>query len=356
VSPGAAIRGSIVALVAVSACTVFARDPDELDRLHGVSTPSTRACVPTRPPGPPPPQSAGGAERTFFTVFTSLELLPPSDPRGFDLDDHCTCPEPPSCRGDPSASSCDGPGGIDNTLGGIVAKDPTASLLINPQQLHEHFARGESNIIIYVTAYNGLDDDDSVDVHFLRSTGTIKSGQTPTVPKFDGADSFDCVSEDVALCQPTGILPSGAVQHGYVRGRTLIVPDARFVLSVLADSPIHGRGVLTATLEPFAPGASGEPRWALHHGVVAGALPINDVMTALAAIETAPGVTLCGQENVIPYIKAQLCNGRDMAFAGGASCDAVSAVFAFDAVPFSPHDKATLPSTTPCAAAEATCE
>jgi hypothetical protein len=244
---------------------------------------------------------------------------------------------------------------------------PQAAQFVDPGQLSQHFAQGQSNVIFDVTSYDGTANDDSVDVYLIRSTGTPKTDDagtpTPITPKFDGADPFDCVVDDVAACSPTGIVPAIAPQRGYVRDQILVVPDVSFTLSVIAGYPIRGHGVLKARIEAFAPGDAGEPRYALRDGIVAGALPVSDLVAAIAFIELTPGVTVCSDPGVMSFIENQLCIARDSTFVpapgsdGGASCDAVSAAFSFDAVPFTPHDKVPLPAGAPCdAGASFQCE
>jgi hypothetical protein len=352
-------------LAAASACSLFGPDPDRLDALFGATqtgpdAATPRACVPARPPEPNADASGGGTDRSFSVVFSALELLPPTDPRGFDLDDRCTCPEAPSCAGDKHASACDNDGGIDNKLGEAFQAISGASLIVVPQRLGQHFADGESNIILFATKYNGTDDDNDVDIYMVRSTGTTKVGDNPTIPKFDGTDPFDCVAQDAVTCTPTGIVPAVSPQHAYVHGGVLVIQDLNFVLSVIAESPIRGRGTLAAKIEPFAAGPAGEARYALRGGVLAGALPMDDLYRALALAESSPGKTFCDQPEVLGFLSSQLCASRDMTFAppSGASadstsCDAVSAAMSFEAVPFVAHDKASLPTIAPCSAAQA---
>jgi hypothetical protein len=344
-----------------SACSLLGPDLEHLDALYGQTAPEAgRACVPARPPGAPD-AAAAGSDRSFVTVFSTLGLLPPADPRGFDLDDRCTCPEPASCRGDPKGNLCDPNGGIDNKLGTALQEIPAAAQFVDPAQLRQHFAQGQSNVIFDVTGYNGTANDDSVDVYLIRSTGTPKAGDTGdthSVPKFNGADAFDCVVDDVAACSSAGIVPALSPQRGYVRDQLLVVPDVSFTLSVVAGYPIRGHGVLQARIEAFAAGAASEQRYALRDGIVAGALPVSDLVTAIALIELSPGVPLCSDPSIMSFIETQLCLARDSTFApapggDGASCDAVSAAFSFEAVPFVPHDPAPLPPGTPCAAAAA---
>jgi hypothetical protein len=347
-----------------SACSIFGPDPDRLDSASGTATPTkdaaaeagpARACVPARPPGPPSNAPSSGSGTPFFTVFKSIELLDPDDPRGFDLDDRCTCPEPASCTGDKNGNACDTDGGIDNKFGQALRDIPGASSVANPQALGQHFASGASNIILYVAKYDGAADDDDVDVYLVRSTGTPPVDGGPTPPRFDGNDPFDCVSDDAVRCDQGALTPSVKPEHGYVRGGTLVVPDANFVLSVIAGYPIRGHGALTAKLETFPAGTDGTPRFALKSGIVAGALPLGDLYTALALVELSPGQSICKNPSALAFLKNQLCVSRDSTFVptgdAGASCDAVSAAFAFEAVPFVPHAPATLPLVTPCAAA-----
>ena len=351
-----------LAVAAASACSLLGPDLDHLDAQYGTADAADaggRACAPAHAPAEPDAAAGGGGDRSFATVFTALGLLSPDDPRGFDLDDRCTCPEPAACRGDPKADLCDPDGGIDNKLGTALKVIPAASQFVSADQLRQHFAQGQANVILDVTAYNGSANDDRVDVYLIRSTGTAKTGDagdTPTIPSFDGADPFDCVKDDVAACSAAGIVPAVSLQPGYVTDHILVVPDVSFTLSVVAGYPIRGRGVLKARIEGFAPGPAGEPRYALHDGIVAGALPVSDLVAAIALIEQSPGVTLCSDQQIMTFIETQLCVARDTTFApapggDGASCDSVSAAFSFDAVPFTPHAPAPLPPGAPCAAA-----
>jgi hypothetical protein len=343
-------------VVTASACSLLGPD---LEHVDATAPEAGRACVPARPPGAPDAATAGGSDRSFATVFTALGLLKPDDPQGFDLDDRCTCPEPSSCRGADGGDLCDPDGGIDNKLGSALQLIPGATQFVDPEQLKQHFAQGQSNVIIDVTGYNGTADDDRVEVYLIRSTGTPQTDGSFTMPTFNGADSFDCVADDVVTCNP--IVPSGSPQPGYVRDQVLVLPDVDFILSVVAGYPIRGHGVLKARIEPFASGPAGEPRYALRDGIVAGALPVSDLITAISFIEVSPGVTVCSTPGAMSFVQKQLCVARDSTFApsgsDSVSCDAVSAAFSFDAVPFAPHEAAPLPSGTPCAAvAGLTCD
>src|SRR5690606_6204627 len=74
----------------------------------------------------PPPIEDTSTEGTIFLAFEAFRIddietadasLPP--PRGLDLDDRCTCPEPDSCLRPGAGSAdqkraCDPDGGLDN--------------------------------------------------------------------------------------------------------------------------------------------------------------------------------------------------------------------------------------------------
>jgi hypothetical protein len=87
-----------LAMATASACSLLGPDLDHLDAAYGQALPEAgpgRACVPARPPGEPEAGAGTGGDRSIVTVFTTLGLLAPDDPRGFDLDDAAPVPSQP---------------------------------------------------------------------------------------------------------------------------------------------------------------------------------------------------------------------------------------------------------------------
>ena len=150
---------------------------------------------------PDPPESAvAGSDVELVVVLSELSIGDDYDPDvgptvGYDLDDECTClggGEVCNARG-AAASVCDGPGGRDNALAGVLALLGELHPAFDSDQWTQKAQAGESSLLVRVRGYNGEANDEQVEVAVFPSPGLAEDPCSVVPPRWDGMDRWPVV-------------------------------------------------------------------------------------------------------------------------------------------------------------------
>jgi hypothetical protein len=327
-----------------------------------------RACtLVTIPPPPETPDLQPNTDVLFafeaIRIDTRPDAVGQSAPQGLDLDDRCTCPEPPTCAPfDPKTTQCDFDGGRDNALGGLFN---TLGDLVGGDELKSDFATkriatGEFTFLVDLKQWNGTDNDPSVVVDLLGSEGYDSSdgGSGRSTPAFDGKDVWtvsarsiqdgnnvlgkDCRDPRQVFCFPVlDRRADGALRNAWVSNGVLVAKFADApVLVATAKGPILfdiNRPTLVARIER----PEGGDRYFLR-GEVTGSWASERVLRSFGDLEDFSKVAeagrqrdrLCTNRDLYSLLKSQVCINVDLPPPGSpadAPCNVLSSAFAFTA-------------------------
>lgn len=374
----------VVALLGAAACVSLAglsgdqSGPEQPDAAAD-ATPGADAS----PPDPcrhslAPPEPAADDDTTtevppFVLAVREVSVKGAIDggaPIGFDLDDTCSCfGDPttahggqPSCAPrDGGSATCDGDGGTDNALGGLLAA--------YPEFLAGSAATGGgASLLIKIAKYNGRANDREVFIAIVASPGIYDSsgcgdagaaGMGPYSATWRGCDRW--------AVDPNYVLPGttepAAFGSAYVADHVLVLrPSAKPTAFLVGNTafPLTGTRVAARlvavddAMVPIVPAPAVGTRFRLEEGVLSGRAATADLLRAFAASQArSNGGPLCGTPNFYDAVKAQfVCPGADVMSATNkdftqATCDAVSLATAFNAWPARIGDVRAL-DPTPC--------
>lgn len=233
--PIAALAAAIVTFGLVTACSVMsglsvqqgATEPGDEDggtsRRDGSSGASssgnTGPCQHAREPAKPASATPGGSDTTL--TFAMKGMVPKNDvvPFGLDLDGLCTCQEGDKNACKRGTEVCDDPGGLDNAGATIfkgIAEQGGFNLV---EGENARIADGLAGIVVHVEGYNGLEDDDAVNVTFIRSPGIAAK------PNFDAVEAWPV--SDVVY----------ASTEAYVAKKVLVARFTEVDVPFLSDTP-----------------------------------------------------------------------------------------------------------------------
>jgi hypothetical protein len=327
----------------------------------GGSNDAGPTCARTVPPDRPTTED--GTENVDFVVAAArVRIFPggsasfphPTAPVGFDLDDTCTCPGPPSCRAIGAQQQCDGEGGTDDGAGVLFERFALlAPGSFSDDALNAPSSNGLGTLLMRVRGYNGGQNDKQVIVTVYVSSGIqgiqYQEGGALTPPKNDGTDVWtvdpssllggatvdggaSCEGND-NVCVPLFVDTEGYVTNG------VLVARIDFPIAVGAGSSrlvmkISG-GVTTA---PLIRNDGGTYR--VDDGQLAGRWNTADVLTAISNIQDplAVGHNLCLDSGTYANIKELACKASDITTQPamdnmGLPCDALSIAIGLSAVP-----------------------
>lgn len=327
-----ALAVTVASLTCWTACTVFddAVLPDaRADAAPDVVTsadaaPDVEICPHTRIPAPPALRDAS-ADDAFTVIIAVQPSSKDAGTVGFDLDGVCTGQgEPAACAApDGGPDPVDDPGGVDNKL------QQLAGLVGDSLEVADSFKTGALGLLFRIEGYNGLPDDDAVQVSAYRSAGLDANDGGPTQTRRDEwiIDSKDVVGPDFAPRRPKAT--------GYVSGSILVasfgnagVPIGLSEFSV-NDAQIVGR--LNAD--------RGE--WALDDAVLAGRWNGSDLLFAVGILKKPPSNALiCEDVDFMEALRTVICGSVDVAESRskdglGLRCTYVSMASAFFGAPAS---------------------
>jgi hypothetical protein len=313
------------------------------------------AVPPSRPA--PTPDDDAASQITVVAAFNTIdigltELDASVPPFGYNLDEQCTCPGPPSCAQQAKApETCDDPdsGGRDNSdiklfrLFGMTATSGT-------MQIDQQLSMGQYGLLLVVNNYNGQPDDSNVTVDFYVSDGLARddAGLIPR-PKLDGQDMW---TRDV-----NSISPSNTALYSddtaYVSNSVVVAHFGKIPITFGDRSFLGGAtmklssAVIVGQLTAYSEGDSGSAPFgfALKGGTIAGRWSTTDLLSTLATIpdttsDASTGGFLCGDSGAYQIIKIVVCQTADISSnvtndnnTPLAPCDAISVGLQFTALP-----------------------
>lgn len=331
-------------------------------------------CRHAFPPGEPATDDDTIAEVPPFTLAVKEAsvkgTIDGGAPIGYDLDDVCSCfAEPTTAHaGEPScvareggSAACDGDGGVDNGLGGLLAA--------YPEFLGSSSNSGGPTLLIKIAKYNGRANDREVFVTVVASPGIYDpsgcgppagdAGAGPFTPTWKGCDRWT-VDPDYVLpgtTEPASFVSAYVVDHVLVmrpttKPTTFLVAGTAFPLT---GTRVSARLVaLDDQLRPIVPAPAVGTRFAMDEGVLSGRAATSDLLRTLAgSLAQQDGGPLCGTPAFFEAVKTKfVCPGADVLRAPTAdfttaSCDAISVASAFTAVPALFGERRSL-DPTPC--------
>ena len=328
-------------------------------------SPSSDPCSHALPP--PLPENDDDRETElppFYLALRTLDVIAKdgSDYRGFDLDGVCTCdPRPgtafggePSCT--PKLRQCDHDGGIDNR--GAVLFEKFAPTGYSPNDVaNGGIGEGKRGLLLYIKSYNGKKNDRQVSVGVMVSHGIVdgsgcstSSGQQYSPPGWCGNDLW---TYPVAYVKPTTKEPLFQ-GNGYVNDGVLVFrSDEETTVLFGGAALLFGSPIMSARIE------QSDGRWMLRGGLLAGRIPVTELLAAIGTINDPQGGPsgLCNNPVLFGTVKKELCDAVDVNksnafdFKQGA-CDGISTAIAFTAEQASVGEERTEPPEShPCAKA-----
>jgi hypothetical protein len=377
---------ALAAAALVVACQIVA-GIERVDKTPAAAVDASDVVTPpTGPTDPcphenPPPISASEDDNvelpTFAVAIRTLDLLAKSDAGttlGYDLDRVCTCNTSPltfglgkpACapRGMDPKIQCDGEGGVDNQSALLFGLYDQPPLNINEAaNVNDTIGDGHQTILLSISKYNGRANDREVLVGLLVSRGlrdapatkpgctsTLNAGTGEYTPAWCGDDAWSITRASTL----SGTKLPARTAKGYVTNYRLVanvlngdtvVPFGPTAIG-LGDAIFTGQIVpLDTSLKPrdgSKPPTAGEERlYAVDHAVMAGRLPVHD-MLAVAGTFAVPftdgGKHLCA-DNQFFVAQGIICSYLDLPTSAAddldaaAPCNALSFAASFSAFP-----------------------
>ncbi|MBI5538199.1 MAG: hypothetical protein HY898_36090 [Deltaproteobacteria bacterium] len=317
---------------------------------------TTQGCAHAFPPDKPAVKNAGGDLDLVFSV-KSLTFGGDGDGGtrvvGWDIDKTCTCQgENDSCL-EPSWANmkhCDGPEGRDNGFGALISEISGMIPDFGESSWNEKMTRGAWGLMFRIRGYNGLPDDDQVELDWYIPDAywAIIEGQDggKPAPKYDGTDVWPirgfCVNNNdinqskfvdtkayISAGVLVGMLPSG------------VIDSDGWISMVLTDAYLTAKVVQVGSA------------WELHEGNIAAVWTLEDIFSQLGYL-TISGISMCAdpKNQIYQAVKSMICKHTDIYRSRGTpttACDSLSLGIGFDAVP------AKLGALTPVTGKTMTC-
>jgi len=294
--------------------------------------------------------SSGDVEFTVAVKTLRMKKTADGGPLGLDLDRYCSCQgDTPSCiapnKQDPELR-CDLLDGRDNQLIALI-RIIEVSLLLNTDEdqlseLYSEFAAlGRWSILMRVSGYNGLPNDDKVRVEWYPSGGfkiPADAGPQPLPPFWQGADPWPIVPsalEDAGA--DAAPIPKFADNEAYVT-------DGKLVFSLISSefTATNGLTQLSMTISEgsgMAQIEKGEFGYRLRDGVVAGRLELQNLFKMVADFRDHNGAPFCANPMENPLwgaTREAFCRSPDIQVGSAQvnkKCDAISVGLGFEAEP-----------------------
>ena len=306
--------------------------------------PGPRACVFARPPAQPAPQPEARLDPMFFAV-REFRFRRGAAIRGYDLDGFCTG-EATSPNGSPckrgSANVPDEDGGVDNASAFVkLFADDAPAATLNSQ-----IAKKSFTVMLQLTQYNGLPNDDLVNVAFVSATGRNAAADCAGTALTDAAtgecpDTWDYPDAE------TPLRPGQPSLEGWVRDGILVAKSTGQLRFGLGQSTLAlGSPIVTGQL------VAKDGTFSLVDGLVTGRVPVGNLLGVIGAFDILG--RLCSPDHPIGApAREAICAARDLMGSPNAEptetqCDALSFVMGFDAVRALTGATKEIPVTTPC--------
>jgi len=300
------------------------------------------SCTHAAPVSPPAQVSPGGKTVNFVTAllaYTSgVTNSGDGGAVGFDLDQQCTCPGPPSCNSASMATNCDvEPGGHDivgNALGALFDSQLGGT---SEGDLNTRIATGRYNIVLDIEDYNGGANDSDVLVGILTSSGL---GNDAGMPSFDGTDVWNIdpestvgpVEGDAGAFTYT---PRYYVSDAYVTNYVLVAHFSQVVVGLSVGTETLNGAILSATIGKTATGL-----YTLN-GQLAARITTASIFGLLGHLDYSDpdGGThkLCGNDPVFQAAQQSVCAATDIMGLPSqdntdAGCNALSFAIGFNSI------------------------
>lgn len=331
--------------------------PDAGSAEVGIDAADAQNCGNTGPParpnvedGPNIPNLTFALDDIRFDTGNEPASLP--TPYGIDLDNRCTCPEPPSCtpRSDAAAEACDFDGGRDNVTGQLLYNLLTVTTRSDGGTLfvvREQLRKGYFTAVLQVQGWNGQADDPHVIVGLVISSGAQDDADGERIlPKFDGNDVWK--ADPVSLaggenlvgndCRTATCVALSLDPNAYVVNNTLVsrIDNAQIRIRTESGPLVINFIGSTTTAKISKVGAS----YRLE-GQLAGRWPTDLLLSGLAGVrDPVTDKSVCPPGNTVTYdlVKRAVCTSADLAVdpsrdRTSAPCNALSAAIAFSAIP-----------------------
>jgi hypothetical protein len=258
--------------------------------------------------------------------------------QGYDLDALCTGPSgpasctPPAWVGYPET---DGSDGRDNGVGRMFsAQEAIFGLALVSSEFLAPFVESGAhapNGIIRVRGYNGLHEDDQVEVDWFVPVAPGTRGKAAFEPAFDGSDTWP-LHEDTLDDGATDGTPRSIYRDtsAYVGGYQLVARFPRVQLP-LANVYFEAHDVVL-TSQITKTGADTR----LQKGMLAGVIPTDTFLQVIPLTSYAiTGVAVCPDTAVYPDIKRFICVAADVPLdrPSGGDCDGGAFGIAFETAP-----------------------
>ncbi len=320
-------------------------------------------CAHVAPPPRPTMVPDVDAEVPIVAAFNSIDIGVRSNGHvahfGYDLDNVCTCPGPPSCaQQEGGAESCDDEAGRDDTavklFQALGATTPAGTL-----QIDQGLSSGQYGLLLSISGYNLQADDDQVGVSFYISNGLNRAadGGIPT-PQLNGSDLWTIdpgslqngTTQEVLQitscagnpkCQPLFTADRAYVSQGSVVAHMASIPISFGLRSYLGGATMNlSDAIIVGKLEQvnLTDGLS----YRLTGGTIAGRWPTSKLLSTLSTIAdpVVDGGFLCTGSYTYAVIRTVVCGAADISQTPLndnntplAPCDAVSVGMQFTAVP-----------------------
>lgn len=317
---------------------------------------SSSKCEHASWPGPPTAADRGGEDIEIVVAVRSVDFgaddLTQGPTVGFDLDDRCTCQgDGPSCKAATGAEydGCDGPQGRDNAVAYLFSSIQVFKPDFSASTFSEGSNNGDWSLLIHVRNYNGLPNDDQVDLAAFPSPGIRSDPCNPSdgVPAWDGTDRWsidltaidsagagggpaepDCDGDrDPSLSSPKFLDTGAYVTDGVVVAN---LPEAGLLIPTSDGTTALGltAGFISGKLEKQPDGT-----WLMNDGLLVGRWRIDDLLVTLSTVSSG-GEPICTDHPLYQLVKKAVCGYPDItSVLGGPTtpCDALSFAMAFDA-------------------------
>jgi hypothetical protein len=308
--------------------------------------------------------SSGDVEFTVAVKTLRMKKTFDAGPLGLDLDRYCSCQgDTPSCiapdKQDP-ALRCDLPDGRDNQLIALVRIIEVALLLDTEgdelSALYSEFATlGRWSILMRVSEYNGLPNDDKVRVEWYPSGGF----KAPVDGGLDDAGLDDAGLDDAAPeglppfwqgKDPWPIVPSAFEDAGAdaapvakFADNEAYVTNGKLVFSLISSefTATNGFTRLSMTISEgsgMAQIEQGPYGYYLRDGIIGGRLELRNIFKMVADFRDHNGAPFCANvKNPLWGATLQaFCRSPDIQVGSAQvnkKCDAISVGLGFEAEP-----------------------
>jgi hypothetical protein len=274
--------------------------------------------------------------------------VPPLNYRsiGFDLDNTCTTStnsKSGTCRVPQYANGVvDGPGGIDNSFGGIVQAVRNQITNFSSDSYTKTLQSGKANMLVRVQNWNGQPDDDQVTVSTMVTAPFDSFAAPGAVPKWDGTDAWPVAADAV---NGSVDKPKFVDTHAYVTNNQVVATLSQSAIrlgvgltsiqDVKLDLALRAAFVVCT----IAPSTLGNWGYTLSECTLGGRWSANDLVKQLGAFPDPlnNNKPLCKGTSQYDTFKASICSQVDLnsnPTAGPTQpCDALSVGITFTTKP-----------------------